>query len=124
MEVTIGMSKTKVKTYVYCKTRFQGLHSWPGAPHSVHYLRNLHRHEFHVIVKCKTTSDRGIEFITLKESVDRYIPGLAKHWSESISCEGIAQAIGDALKYSSDAYPVVSVEVSEDGENGAIVNYE
>ena len=118
------MSKAKIKTYVYCKTRFQGLHCWPEAPHSVDYLRNLHRHEFHVMVKCIVTKDRGIEFITLKEKVDEYIPKLAKSWPVSISCEMMAKSIGDSFKYSADDYPVVSVEVSEDGENGAGVTYE
>ena len=118
------MSNHKVKIYVYCKTRFQGLHCWPEAPHLVSYLQNLHRHEFHVTVKCIVTKDRGIEFITLKENVDEYIPKLAKNWPVSVSCEMMAKSIGDALKYSAADYPVISVEVSEDGENGAVVTYE
>ena len=105
-------------TYVYCQTRFIGFHSWPNAPESVAFLRNEHRHEFHVKVVAKVDHhDREIEFITLRAQVDDLVKEQYPHWGSHVSCETMAQGIADALH----ELNIVSVEVSEDGENGAIV---
>jgi hypothetical protein len=109
-------------TYVYCQTRVIGFHSWPNAPDEVKYLRNKHRHEFHIKVTVKVEhNDRDIEFITLRSAVDRMFDGAsAEHDFGAKSCEMIAEDIIYFVE-ADENYKIYSVEVSEDGENGAIV---
>jgi hypothetical protein len=110
--------------YVYCQTRFIGFHNWPEAPHEVKYLRDKHRHEFHVKATVKVDhSNRDVEFITLRKVLDYYLRPLSDEQTDlnyrSMSCEMIADELIEHLK--GKDYNVYSVEVSEDGENGAIV---
>lgn len=103
---------------VFCTTRFEASHSWPAAPDPVAFLRDPHRHEFHVRVEVRVDhDDRDIEFIMLKREVDRFI---AEDLGEvNFSCEMYADAIKAHVE---DEYGrPARVEVSEDGENGAIV---
>jgi hypothetical protein len=101
---------------VWVKTRFTGFHRWKDAPDDVAYLRDWHRHEFHVKVYMPVCHlNRDIEFHTLKLKVEGLLTALHymdKRFEES--CEQIAEHILEVLH----AY---SVEVSEDGENGAVV---
>jgi hypothetical protein len=100
---------------IFITTRFEGFHSWPNAPSEVAFLRDPHRHIFHV--RCwreVTHDDRDVEFILWKREIEKQIGLLAdandtKHWS----CERWARAIGERCG-------AHSVEVSEDGENGAL----
>ena len=102
-------------THVYCQTRFIGFHKWPEAPLSLSYLRQMHRHEFHVKLICKVTHDnRDIEFLTLKERLDSQLE--CRNWPDESSCEMMCKYIAEWFKDD-----VVQVEVSEDGENGAIL---
>jgi len=108
--------RTGIRTTVYCRTSFEGFHEWPDAPEEVFFLRNNHRHIFHVTVEVPVShSDRDVEFILLKRRVDAFIKEQNTHLvSETWSCEQWALAL--LVKF--DAF---RVEVSEDGENGAIV---
>ena len=45
------------KIFVVVKTEFEGFHSWEDAPDEVSFLRNLHRHIFHVTAKWKVNHD-------------------------------------------------------------------
>jgi hypothetical protein len=112
----------KKGTYVYCTTQFEGFHKWPDAPSNVAFLRTLHRHIFHVKITVNTILDnnRNVEFIGLKRNVDFIIVALKKDWLPTISCEMMAEDILEDIEKSS-TLKVHSVEVSEDGENGAIV---
>lgn len=107
----------KTITRVFCTTQFEGFHSWPDAPENVSYLRDRHRHIFHVRAETIVDhNDRQIEFITLKKEVDAVIKLLkettdVRNWS----CEHWASAILAAF------CGLTRVEVSEDGENGAYV---
>src|SRR5271154_4210242 len=86
--------------YVYCTTRFIGFHCWPDAPESVMYLRDLHRHEFHVKVIVKVNhNDRDVEFIGFKAVLEDFIDETKEKWSKSISCEQICQLIIDRFTY-------------------------
>lgn len=99
---------------IIARTRFEGFHCWPGAPEEVKFLRDLHRHEFHVKVwKIVNHDDRDVEFILYKRQIDNAI-AFAQHTNnvDNWSCERWARAIGDAVQAD-------GVEVSEDGENGA-----
>jgi 6-pyruvoyl-tetrahydropterin synthase len=109
-----------ISKLVYCRTRFISFHKWGDAPIEVAFLRNLHRHEFHVKVAVSVThSDRDVEFITLKNDVDKIIQDLRCTWDEGQSCEMMAEAIYAKLPL----YKVFSIDVSEDGENGALIVY-
>lgn len=105
--------------HVYCTTRFTAMHAWDDAPDEVAFLRSPHRHEFHVRLSVEVDhDDRDIEFIMLKRALDGFIA--ARILGTDRSCEQYASAIRDHF---AEQYPgrAITVDVSEDGENGAIV---
>lgn len=108
------MSKPQYKMHVFCRTSFEGFHRWPDAPDEVAFLRDRHRHIFHVEAwKPVTHESRDIEFILLKREVDHIIKSKLLGGSVSFwSCESWAMFLADALGLS-------KCIVSEDGENGA-----
>jgi len=111
-------------TSVYVTTTFVAFHNWPGAPVKVEFLRHLHRHVFHVRVEVDVShSDRDVEFFIFKELVDGLCI-LHFHGNRliGISCEMIASTLANML--AAEGYTMRSVEVSEDGENGAILRYQ
>lgn len=105
----------------------EGMHKYPAAltdPRlaDVSFLGYPHRHMFHFRVEIEVFhDDRDIEFILFK----RELEGL---YNESIleldykSCEMISD---DLYDYISSKYPGrdVTIEVSEDGENGSRAFY-
>jgi hypothetical protein len=101
-------------TRIFCQTRFEGFHNWPNAPKEVDFLAVNHRHEFHVKAwKNVTHEDRQTEFILFKRFVENNIKQVLHtndvgHWS----CETWARVIAELSLAD-------TVEVSEDGENGA-----
>lgn len=108
-----------METMVFCRFRFEAFHCWPEAPEIHSFLRVLHRHEFHVEVRKRVDGpDRAIEFIWLKGFCKRHVENKTRDSAtKSWSCEHWAKWILDTI----DAD---QVEVSEDGENGAIVTRE
>jgi len=103
------------KRFIVIRTSFEALHRWPECPfEDVSFLRDAHRHIFHVEVQVETSMDRQIEFIRFKRKVDKYIKKeFAGKNLGSLSCEAIAEV----LCYRMDAK---RVSVFEDNENGAI----
>lgn len=98
-----------------------GFHCWPSAPDSRDYLRSDHRHLFLFVVACRVThDDRDIEFHDLQDAVRRRY-GDVVHFGPK-SCEAIAKELATHL--SSLGMPPVWVEVWEDEENGARVDFE
>lgn len=112
------MTGGPVKKYVFAKARFTAVHSWPACPHeSVAYLRHPHRHEFHVEIRAEVQhNDRAVEFIMLKHDLEVVIKQWHNKDCRSTSCEQFAEEIALAFKGN-----VTYVSVSEDGENGAII---
>lgn len=104
-----------MKTFVYCTLEFEARHSWPGCPFDeVAFLRVPHRHLFKVkATKAVDHADRDIEFITLKRRIQTYV-SVFQPDAGSRSCEQMATEI-------LEAFNLASCDVSEDGENGAIV---
>lgn len=104
------------KTIVWISTAFQAWHRWKDAPDDVSFLRDFHRHLFHVKVGVEVNhGDREVEFFTFKRRVEDYIHKVyADQPRLEVSCEMIA---ADLLK----AFSAQEVTVSEDGENGATV---
>jgi hypothetical protein len=105
----------------------EGIHKYPAAltePNlaDVSFLGHPHRHIFHFRVRISVShNDRDIEFIQFK----RWLESL---YSSSIlelnykSCEMIAE---DLINTISDRYPgrAMVIQVFEDGENGAILEW-
>jgi len=118
----------EAKRKVFCTFRVPGLHFWSGAFGEGKYLHAPHRHIFHYRVEIGVgETDREIEFIGFKHDLQNwvyevYAPG--PHGGdvdfEERSCEILAEEL---LDYIMDIHPgrCVLVEVSEDGENGAII---
>lgn len=108
------------RTIVFCRTRFEGFHHWPGAPEEVRFLRALHRHEFHVELGVEVThDDRDVEFILLKRKLDQTISMMQRRQGvETWSCETWAKQILETARAWGRLF---YCEVSEDGENGARV---
>lgn len=112
-----------VITNVVVRLQMEGFHNWPEAPEVVSFLRDRHRHIFHIeLVKEVTHADRDVEIILMKRAVEQHLLtklGSKKEknrWCEfgAMSCEMIAE---DLL----EAFDCVSVQCLEDNENGAIV---
>lgn len=112
-----------MRTVVFVKLEVEGLHCWPAAREmfqEVAYLSDPHRHIFHV--ECKKEvfhDDRDVEFIMFKHEVKKYFgkyykPELGMCDFGSKSCEMLAKEI-------LEQFDCLSVTVSEDNENGAIV---
>lgn len=109
--LTIG-----TRTWVWCSFSFEGFHCWPTAPDHVAFLRSPHRHMFHVEAQKEVThTDRDIEFITLKRQLEAAIvPIQASRDVSNWSCEDWCHEL-------LNRFDLYRVEVSEDNENGAVV---
>jgi 6-pyruvoyl-tetrahydropterin synthase len=122
------MPKVSERT-VYCTTRFAATHYYEGAPGSQAHLRHPHRHEFLVVVSVRVGhDDRDVEFLDLKERVDDHLDRLVHERGRSgsigeRSCEHVCEWLAEQLD-AADGLNVRSVDVSEDGENGARVLFE
>lgn len=100
----------------------EGIHRYPDAPDGVEFLRNPHRHIFHFRVTVDVFhNDRDIEFILFKRELES-LYSAATLQVDYKSCEMLAE---DLINYISLKYPgrKISVEVSEDGENGATLDF-
>lgn len=112
------------KTKVFCTLSFEGIHNWPGCPiDEVRYLRDLHRHIFHVrAVREVSHDDRDVEFIWFKHRIEQFIqdrfeaydPFSKTRYLGATSCEYLANEL-------MDEFDLCECEVNEDGENGSIV---
>jgi hypothetical protein len=106
-----------MRKFIVVRTQFEATHCWPSCPDGgFDFLRHEHRHMFHVEVKMLVThNDRDLEFIQVKEAITRFL----NRWKGnlgSMSCEDIAESIIESF-----SYPITSVSVFEDNENGAVI---
>ncbi len=128
-----------MKKFIYVTTEFKGFHHWKKAPDTISFLRNLHRHLFKVRVDIEVfDNDREIEFFLFQKEVESIIVKLIiNDWDNNYSCEMIADKIYCGLDevYTLNLPPPstagpsfstkrdVKIEVSEDGENGCVIQY-
>ena len=109
-----------MRTNIIMNTRFVGYHYWKDAPIKVDFLKNVHRHEFHVEIKLSVDhDDRELEFCFIKDHLSSFLNGRYKNRTFTESCEQIA---GNVLNFIWVEYGLsrkVYVKVMEDGENGA-----
>lgn len=93
-----------------------GTHCWQGCNiEQVSYLRNSHRHVFHICCKKNVTDDdRQIEIICFKDKIQEYL--IQRYGNPcsfgGMSCEMIARELQQEFDLS-------YCRVLEDGENGA-----
>lgn len=102
----------------------EGIHKYPAAATipGVEFLQYPHRHMFHFRVDIEVFhDDRELEFILVKRELEGlYSNGVMQ--LDYKSCEMIAQEL---IQYINTKYPNrnITVSVSEDNENGAVVEY-
>ena len=112
----------------------EGIHRYPAAEtdpqlatgdeYDVSFLAYPHRHTFHFRVCIDVFhNDRDIEFIQFKRWLENLYAGNVSTLSlDYKSCEMIAD---DLYMQIAQRYPgrAVTIEVSEDGENGCLIEY-
>jgi hypothetical protein len=103
---------------VWATVDLPGFHRWPSAPPRRTYLASTHRHLFRVTAHAAVThDDRETEFHDLADAIREWWGPGARHWDDA-SCETIARRL--AVHLAARCVPVVTVEVSEDGQCGAV----
>jgi hypothetical protein len=109
-----------MKIYIVIQTQFEALHCWPECDiEGVEFLKNTHRHIFHVKMKWRVShTDRNIEFIQKKREVNLFLSSFNGQDLGRKSCEDIALILSDQFK------DCVFISVFEDAENGVEVIYE
>jgi len=129
---TVERIKTAAGRTIFVTFQKEGIHCYPAAAtdpqlatgdeYDVSFLGTPHRHIFHFRVAIDVFhNDRDIEFIQFK----RWLENLYKDAILALdykSCEMIAD---DLYIQIAARYPNrnVTIEVSEDGENGCVINY-
>ena len=111
----------------------EGMHRYPAAAtdpalatgdeYDVSFLANPHRHIFHFRVWADVIhNDRDIEFIQFK----RWLENLYKDGTLQLDYKSCEMMADDLYIQIASRYPnrAVWIEVSEDGENGALIKYE
>lgn len=119
-----------MKTFVGIRFEVEGFHNYPDASKNhgdlVKFLEQSHRHIFKFNCKKRVNHDnRDEEFILLRRKVKQYInrkfpvfeSSCECYDFDSMSCEMIAKQLLKEFDFD-------SVEVSEDGENYAVVEKE
>lgn len=111
----------------------EGMHRYPAAAtdpalatgdeYDVSFLANPHRHMFHFRVWADVIhNDRDIEFIQFK----RWLENLYRDDTLQLDYKSCEMMADDLYIQIASRYPnrAVWIEVSEDGENGALIKYE
>lgn len=110
-----------MKSYIIIRTVKEGFHQWNSAPIETKFLRYPHRHLFHIEVKLEVGDlDRELEFFAVKKVVDEWAQ-LFYSESSNLSCEMMCLNLNRYLKLKN--YPVHSISIFEDNENGALIEF-
>tara|TARA_B100000085_G_scaffold102908_1_gene93613 strand:- start:106 stop:558 length:453 start_codon:yes stop_codon:yes gene_type:complete len=128
----IRQQKDKAKRWIWVTFQKEGIHKYPAAledpalatgdEYDVSFLGYPHRHIFHFRVAITVThNDRDIEFIQFKRWLEKLYAEKTLELDYK-SCEMMSDDLFDKI---SEKYPGrdVKIEVSEDGENGALIEY-
>ena len=131
-EQAIKEKAGKASKMIWVTFQKEGMHKYPAAlddpklktgdEYDVSFLGYPHRHIFHFKVAIEVFhDDRDIEFILFK----RWLEGLYNGTLELDykSCEMMADELAKTIQA---RYPgrQLTIEVSEDGENGCLITYE
>ena len=131
---TIERIREQAPRQIWVTFRKEGIHCYPAAAtdpllntndeYNVAFLASPHRHIFHFRVSIDVFhNDRDIEFIQFKRWLEALYSGVGSVLELNYkSCEMIAD---DLYLQIAGRYPgrAMSIEVSEDGENGCLINY-
>jgi len=133
MKDDMEKQKKNAKRWIWVTFQKEGIHKYPAAltdpalatgdEYDVSFLGYPHRHMFHFRVAIKVTlNDRDIEFIQFK----RWLENLYKDNVIELdykSCEMMSDDLFDQIVAK---YPGrdIKIEISQDGENGALVEYD
>ena len=131
--------KDAAQRQIWVTFRKEGIHRYPAAAtdpalctageYDVAFLASPHRHIFHFRVSIDVFhNDRDIEFIQFKRWLENLYSGAGPYNEGRVleldwkSCEMIAD---DLYLQIAATYPgrAVTIEVSEDGENGCTITY-
>lgn len=128
----IEQIKNQAHRQIWVTFQKEGIHKYPGAhsnpklatgdEYDVSFLGYPHRHIFHFRVSIDVFhNDRDIEFIQFKRWLESLYTGDILELNHK-SCEMIAD---DLYLQIAARYPnrAVTIEVSEDGENGCAIFY-
>ena len=132
MAQNIENQKQNAKRWIWVTFQKEGIHKYPAAledpalatgdEYDVSFLGYPHRHKFHFRVAISVThNDRDIEFIQFQRWLQNlYADGTLQ--LDYKSCEMMSDDLFDKI---AEKYPNrdVKIEVSEDGENGAMIKY-
>ena len=124
--------KDKALRTIFVRFQKEGIHKYPAAAtdpalatgdeYDVSFLATPHRHIFHFEVSIEVFhNDRDIEFIQFKRWLEnQYSQGILQ--LDYKSCEMISDDLYDVI---ATRYPdrSISIQVSEDNENGASIVY-
>ena len=123
--------RTIANRFIWVTFQKEGIHCYPQAGHApdlatgdeydVSFLGTPHRHIFHFRVGIQVThNDRDIEFIQFKRWLESLFRGILE--LNNKSCEMISDDLYEVI---ATRYPDrdIQIEVSEDGENGCLINY-
>ena len=130
---TVERIKHAAQRQIWVTFQREGIHCYPAAAtdpalktgdeYDVSFLGTPHRHIFHFRVWISVVhNDRDIEFIQLK----RWLEKLYKEGTIQLDYKSCEMMSDDLYLQIAGRYPGRSVwiEVSEDGENGALIKYE
>lgn len=116
-----------IKSYIKVSLQQEGFHKWENAPEEVAFLRNTHRHMFHIYATIEVKhDDRELEFILVKRRIEEFIKSIGLDSQNAVhvySCEQIARLILAMLQRNYGISRYMKVEVYEDNENGGIIEY-
>lgn len=132
--MSIETVKEAAQRQIWVTFRKEGIHKYPAAledpalktgdEYDVSFLGYPHRHIFHFRVWIDVFhNDRDVEFIQFKRWLEKlYTSDQGVLSLDYKSCEMIAD---DLYQQIASRYPNrnVSIEVSEDGENGCLIHY-
>ena len=118
--------KDKAFRTIFVRFQKDGIHCYPalatGDEYDVSFLASPHRHMFHFEVTVQVFhNDRDIEFIQFKRWLEKLYANGTLELNHK-SCEMISDDLYDQI---AARYPdrSIVINVSEDGENGAVIVY-
>jgi len=129
---TVERIKAAAQRTIFVTFQKEGIHCYPAAAtdpmlatgdeYDVSFLGSPHRHIFHFRVAIDVFhNDRDIEFIQFK----RWLENLYKDAILALDYKSCEMMADDLYVQIAGRYPGrnVTIEVSEDGENGCVINY-
>lgn len=115
-----------MKSFIVVRDQIEGFHYYPEAPEDVIFLRQQHRHIFHVSFRVDVRhANRELEFIIVKRHLKAVLSDFMRERSRSVfSCEMLAEHVIHKMGQRLNTLDrEMMCSVFEDGENGAEVYY-